>query len=97
MSDLHAAFAHLATDLRAVADPDKAPQMAAYMQDHFAFLGVTSPVRKAAQKHFLAAARGAQADEVFDIADLCWEQDEREFQYVGLDLLRAKSQHSSCR
>ncbi len=91
MSDLHAAFENVATDLRAAADPDKAPRMVAYMKDHFAFLGVTSPIRKAAQKPFLASARNAHADQVLDVADLCWEQDEREFQYVGLDLLRAKA------
>lgn len=91
MSDLHAAFENLATDLRAVADPDKAPKMAAYMKDRFTFLGVTSPIRKAAQKPFLASAPNAHPDDVLNVADLCWEQDEREFQYVGSDLLRARA------
>lgn len=91
MSELHVAFEHLMTDLRAAADPEKVPQMVAYMKDQFAFLGVTSPVRKAAQKPFMAVARRSEPDEVLDVADLCWEQDEREFQYVGSDLLRARA------
>lgn len=91
MSDLHQAFGHLVTDLRAQADPDKAPQMVAYMKDHFDFLGVTSPIRKATQKPFMAVARRSEPHEVLDVADLCWAQDEREFQYVGCELLRARA------
>lgn len=91
MSDLDEAFEHLATDMRAAADPERAPQMAAYMKDHFAFLGVTSPERKALQKPFLAAARSAAPDAVLDVAERCWDEDDREFQYVGADLLRARA------
>ena len=89
--NLHAAFDHLTTDMRAATNPEKAPQMAAYMKDHFVFLGVTSPERKAIQKPFLATARSATPDDVLDVADLCWSAEEREFQYVGADLLRARS------
>jgi 3-methyladenine DNA glycosylase AlkD len=28
---------------------------------------------------------------LLDVADLCWQADEREFQYVGTDLLRARA------
>jgi len=91
MSDLHVAFENLATDLRAAADPDKEPQMVAYMKDQFAFLGVTSPIRKSIEKPLMAVARTAEPDDVLDVAGLCWEQDEREFQYTGSALLRARA------
>jgi len=90
-SELHEAFDNLATDLRAAANSDKAPQMVAYMKDHFAFLGVTSPERKSLQKPFMVVARRSEPDDVLDVADLCWDADEREFQYVGSDLLRARA------
>lgn len=91
MSELHEAFEHLTTDLRAVADPEKVPQMVAYMKDQFAFLGVTSPIRKATQKPFMAVARRSEPDDVLDVADRCWALEEREFQYVGCELLRARA------
>ncbi len=91
MSELHTAFQNLSTDLRTATNPDKAPRMAAYMKDQFPFLGLTSPERRTLQKPFMAIARTTEADEVLDIADLCWAADEREFQYVGSDLLRARA------
>ncbi len=91
MSELGDAFENLSTDLRAAANPERAPQMIAYMKDHFPFLGVTSPERKAIQKPFMVTARKADPDEVLDVADQCWDADEREFQYVGSDLLRARA------
>ena len=38
--------------LEARADPERAPGMAAYMKGHFAFLGLPSPDRRAAQKEY---------------------------------------------
>lgn len=73
--------------LTAVADPTKSPQMAAYQQHRFAFLGIRAPERREAAKFFLAAGRGATSSELLDGADACWAQPEREFHYVGTDLL----------
>ena len=91
MSELHRSFEHLASDLRAAANPERAPQMAAYLKDQFPVLGVSSPERRTLQKPFMTAARTAAPDDVLDVADLCWQADEREFQYVGTDLLRARA------
>ncbi|MEM7096002.1 MAG: DNA alkylation repair protein [Actinomycetota bacterium] len=80
-------------DLRAaladVADPDKAPGMAAYMKDHFVYFGVQSKDRRAASKPWLRASRTIDADVLLDFAEACWSEREREFQYVGMDALRA--------
>ena len=73
--------------LTADADPARSRQMAAYQQHRFAFLGIGASQRRAAAKFFVAAGRGATSSELFDAADACWEQPEREFHYVGTDLL----------
>ncbi len=52
----------LRQQLEAVAQPDKAPHMKAYMKDHFAYLGRSStPERERAAKSFVAAGRDATA------------------------------------
>lgn len=91
MSDLHAAFENLTTDLREAGNPEKAPDMERYMKDQFEFLGITSPERKALEKPLLRAAKEATAEDILDVADRCWAEDAREFQYTGSVLLRAQA------
>ena len=79
----------LRDQLVAVADPSAAPAMAAYMQHRFEFLGVKTRQRRAASKPTMASARTATGDELIAFARTCWEQPEREFQYVAQDLLGA--------
>lgn len=74
--------------LEAVAEPDQAEPMAAYMKHHFQFLGVRSPAARTASKPILAKGKHAEAEELIAFADQCWQQPEREFQYVGCLLLR---------
>lgn len=73
--------------LRAIADPERAGPMAAYMRHQFAFLGIPGPQRRAA----LAAAwrdvpRLDEADLDGAVRSL-WARDEREFAYAACDLL----------
>ena len=74
--------------LQAAADPSRAPGMEAYMRDQFCFLGVTAPARRQAQKPFVASFRDAGGDALLDAADALYAEDERELQYVALDLLK---------
>lgn len=62
--------------------------MAAYMKDHFLFLGVKAPAQRAATKEFIAAGRDATNDEILSVAADLWAQPEREFQHIGCMLLR---------
>jgi 3-methyladenine DNA glycosylase AlkD len=63
-----------------------APSMAAYMKNKFQFLGLKSPFRKSLQAQFLQIiAKEPLIDWVFVFA--CFEQPEREFQYLALDYL----------
>jgi 3-methyladenine DNA glycosylase AlkD len=78
----------LRASLVAAADPDQAAPMAAYMKGLFPFLGVPSPRRKLAQKPNLDALKHQPIEAILHTVDACWEQHEREFQYVGADLLR---------
>jgi 3-methyladenine DNA glycosylase AlkD len=78
-----------------VADPSSARDMARYMRDRFDFLGVTSPRRRAAVADTITAARRWTATDLIDFAERCWAEPEREFQYVGADVL--KSGHGSFR
>lgn len=69
------------------ADAAKAEQMAAYVRGQFRFLGVPTPRRRSSSADVKAAAKRADADDVVAFARRCWAQPEREFQYVGVDVL----------
>ena len=75
--------------METIADPERAIPMAAYMKDHFVYLGVQAKPRRAIARRALTLAKGAPADELIDAANWCWRQEPRELQYVGMDLLRA--------
>jgi 3-methyladenine DNA glycosylase AlkD len=70
--------------LAPLADPVRAQGMAAYMKHQFRYLGIATPVRRAACAELV---RGFDGD-VTAAAKALWKQDEREYQYVAADLLR---------
>ncbi len=74
--------------LEEAADPANIEAMATYMKDQFAFLGLRSPELRLATKPFLAAAAQVDGDELIAVVHECWDQPEREFQYVGTMLTR---------
>lgn len=74
--------------LAAQADPARAAPMAAYMQQRFAFFGIPTPARRAAVKPaFAALGKAPEADWLLAVAEALWGCDERECQYVAVDLL----------
>ncbi len=81
----------LRDDLEAAADPDRAKQMAAYLRDQFAVFGVATPERRSIQKPLLVASAASSQAELLDFAEACWAEDEREFQYVAVDVLRKRA------
>jgi len=74
--------------LERYADPEVAAGQKAYMRGKFEFLGVKTPDRRRASKSFIAS-HGPQV-----VPDL-WAEPEREFQYVGADVLWAKTSQLS--
>ena len=81
----------LRRDLETVADPTSAPPMAAYMKHRFEFMGIKTAQRRLATKPTMAWARRASGDELIAFARDCWNEPEREFQYVGADALNANA------
>ncbi|MGK5061918.1 DNA alkylation repair protein [Janthinobacterium sp. LB3P112] len=82
--DLHAG---LKIALEAAAEPGRAAPMQAYMRDQFIFLGVAAPQRRLAARGLLASLKGVAADVLLEHAQLLWQQPEREYQHVALDML----------
>lgn len=77
----------LRASLATHADADRGGQMAAYMKGHFPFLGVATKERRSAASWAKRAADAAGAEDIVAFAHRCWLEPEREFQYVGADLL----------
>lgn len=75
----------LRTALTSAADPARADVMSAYLRGQFPFLGVNTPLRRAATKELLQAHKQAPD---WEFVSYCWEQPEREFHYVACDHLR---------
>src|SRR5450830_1265737 len=73
--------------LEAAADPTRAAPMQAYMRDQFIFLGVAAPLRRLAARDLLAGLKGVGADVLLEHAQRLWQQRQREYQHVALDML----------
>jgi 3-methyladenine DNA glycosylase AlkD len=73
--------------LAPVADSALRPGMRAYMKNQFEFLGVKTPVRRAAVAELIRAQKNATASALLRCARMLWERPEREHQYVAVDLL----------
>jgi 3-methyladenine DNA glycosylase AlkD len=76
--------------LAAVAVPADAAPMAAYVKDQFVYFGIKAGPRRTAAKPILRASGSTTADQLVDFAEQCWNQPEREFQYVAMDVLRKR-------
>ena len=73
--------------LKAAADPARAGPMQAYMRGQYVFLGVAAPQRRLAARGLLAGLQGVGAEVLLEHAQLLWQQPEREYQHVALDML----------
>ena len=74
--------------LAAQADPARAAPMAAYMQQRFVFFGIPTPLRRALVMPLIAPlGKAPEADWLLGVAEALWQFDERECQYVAVDLL----------
>jgi 3-methyladenine DNA glycosylase AlkD len=62
--------------------------MARYMRDKFRFYGVPASERRPLQRRVLSRLPSPDAPAVLRFAELCWQRDEREFQYAAADLVR---------
>ena len=78
----------LVKELKAVANPDDAVAMKAYMKNKFEFLGVKTPVRRKLTKTFFKQ----QTDLVIDwnFINEAWNYPYRKLQYTALDYLEIR-------
>ncbi|MEV6348631.1 DNA alkylation repair protein [Actinoplanes sp. NPDC051851] len=79
----------LVSAFESAGDPARAPAMAAYMRDQFAFLGLSAGARRAAARDALAGLPRPTEDELASTARACWALREREFQQFACDHLAA--------
>jgi len=75
---------------RSAADPSKAVQMRSYMRNQFPFLGIQTPQRTKLSAPFLKAM--AKEPVNWGFVDRCWDEPEREFQYLAIAYLERISQ-----
>jgi|GEM_PF-1241612 len=66
-------------------DDEKAVSMRAYMRDRFLFLGIYTPRRKELSRRFFNTVKKTDLD--WDFIFNCWQQPEREFQYLAKEYL----------
>ena len=70
---------------REVANDEQAAKMSAYMRDKFPFLGIPKPERVKLSRDFIKSKAKSAPD--WEFCFKCWEQPEREFQYLAKDYL----------
>lgn len=81
--DYHTLMKQLASS----GDEERAVQMSAYMRNQFPFLGIPSPKRRELCKDYFNQAK-KEKEVNWAFVHACWEQDEREYQYVATDYLQ---------
>jgi len=77
--------ADIFTIYKSAANPEKALPMSAYMRNQFPFLGIPKPERKALSREFFKTMDKKAVD--WGFVYKCWEQPEREFQYLAVEYL----------
>ena len=78
----------LVKELKAVANPDDAVAMKAYMKNKFEFLGVKTPARRKLTKTFLKQQTNLVID--WNFINEAWNYPYRELQYTALDYLEIR-------
>ena len=78
--DLHKAFSLLE-------DKNSAAKMKNYLKGQFAFYGVKAADRKQITKEFLKIHPLNDIEQLKEFVKLAWEQDQREFQLLAIDIL----------
>lgn len=73
---------------QSLGSPSKAIGMKAYMRNQFDFYGVQANDRRNAVKEIVSHFFWKDQKDFIEFIQLCWQQDQREFKYLALDLSR---------
>lgn len=71
------------------ANKDIALNMSKYMKNKFTHYGIQTPLRRSKCKHIISSELKNEGID-YELLDLCWADEHREFQYFALDYLTAK-------
>lgn len=71
-------------------NPSKAKNMSAYLKNRFVCFGIKTPDRHALQADFVSKVKQLDLDH-WDVCYALWSQNQREFHYVAIDILRGVS------
>ena len=80
---------YVQSELTRLADPDKAPQMAAYLKTDMPFYGVPTPDRRQIGRHLKREFAPESATEYRATVETLWELPHREEKYLAIDVARA--------
>ncbi|MCF8405755.1 MAG: DNA alkylation repair protein [Bacteroidales bacterium] len=69
------------------ADNSKASAMKKYMKGQFEYYGIPSPDRKLIVREFYSRFGYPYEDDLEDLIKDCWDQSQREFHYMAMELL----------
>ncbi|HMQ08431.1 MAG TPA: DNA alkylation repair protein [Saprospiraceae bacterium] len=68
-------------------NPAKADKMSDYMKNQFSFFGIQADQRRGIQKQIKPIVKNFRKEEMWRFINLCWNAEEREWQYAALDVL----------
>jgi 3-methyladenine DNA glycosylase AlkD len=75
------------------ADPEKAEKMEDYMQNNFKFFGIQATPRRKLTRKLLRQENRPDYEQLPAVIKELWELPEREFQYVGWELVERYTNH----
>ena len=84
-------FSQLEQDLISSSDADVAKKMSKYMKGHFRFFGIPSPTRRDLLRNHIQTAAYIPDEKLNEIVKWSWAADEREWQYICMELLGRKA------
>lgn len=79
--------ANLRTVVATARDEKRASKMSAYLRHRYKCFGVQTPMRRSLTRNLLRQLRTTSPLFILDVVDVLWQYDERECQYVAMDLL----------
>lgn len=77
----------LKQELYKQAEQDIAYQQKKYMREQFDYVGIKTPQRNVIARPFLKQWKTLKHDELLSLIELLWAQPERDFRYIGAELL----------
>lgn len=87
-------FYELTNSMIAQKNEHEASRMSAYMKENFPFLGIKSTPRRQIMRDFVKQYGWPAEPEIYTLVKQLWQKEEREYQYLALDLLEHRFKKS---